>query len=76
MTSEKNNQEFMIEIISMQQRSTLTILSDDTLKKSDFAKSAMGLIAKAILKTFTNIRIFSTDIENYIPKRIIDASDS
>ena len=76
VTSEKNNQEFMIEIISMQQRSTLTILSDDTLKKSDFAKSAMGLIAKAILKTFTNIRIFSTDIENYIPKRIIDASDS
>ncbi|MGB9125627.1 MAG: hypothetical protein WCC55_08800, partial [Nitrosotalea sp.] len=30
VTSEKNNQEFMIEIISMQQRSTLTILSDDT----------------------------------------------
>jgi len=76
VTSEKNNQEFMIEIISMQQRSTLTILSDDTLKKSDFAKSAMGLIAKSILKTFTNIRIFSTDIENYIPKRIIDANDS
>ena len=76
VTSEKNNQEFMIEIISMQQRSTLTILSDDTLKKSDFAKSAMGLIAKSILKTFANIRIFSTDIENYIPKRIIDANDS
>ena len=76
VTSEKNNQEFMIEIIPMQQRSTLTILSDDTLKKSDFAKSAMGLIAKSILKTFTNIRIFSTDIENYIPKRIIDANDS
>jgi hypothetical protein len=76
VTSEKNNQEFMIEIISMQQRSTLTILSDDTLKKSDFAKSAMGLIAKSILKTFANIRIFSTDIENYIPKRIIDVDDS
>ena len=76
VTSDKNNQEFMIEIISMQQRSTLTILSDDTLKKSDFAKSAMGLIAKSILKTFANIRIFSTDIENFIPKRIIDANDS
>jgi hypothetical protein len=76
VTSDKNSQEFMIEIISMQQRSTLTILSDDTLKKSDFAKSAMGLIAKSILKTFANIRIFSTDIENFIPKRIIDANDS
>ena len=76
VTSDNNNQEFMIEIISMQQRSTLSIFSDDSLKKSDFAKSAMGLIAKSILRTFANIRIFSTDIENYIPKRIIDKNDS
>jgi len=76
VTSDNGNQEFMIEIISMQQRSTLSIFSDESLKKSDFAKSAMGLIAKSILKTFTNIRIFSTDIENYIPKRIIDKNDS
>jgi hypothetical protein len=76
VTSDKNNQEFMIEIISMQERSTLSIFSDESLRKSDFAKSAMGLIAKSILKTFANIRIFSTDIENYIPKRIIDKNDS
>lgn len=67
-----DNKEFMIEIISMHNRSTLSIFSDENLKKSDFAKSAMGLITKSILRTFSNIRIFSTDIENYIPKRIID----
>lgn len=76
VTSDNNNQEFIIEIISMQKRSTLSIFSDESLKKSDFAKSAMGLIAKSILRTFANIRIFSTDIENYIPKRIIDKGDS
>lgn len=76
VTSDNNNHEFMVEIISMQQRSTLSIFSDDSLKKSDFAKSAMGLIAKSILRTFANIRIFSTDIENYIPKRIIGKNDS
>jgi hypothetical protein len=70
------HQEFMIEIISMQQRSTLSIVSDENIKKSDFAKSALGLIAKSILRTFSNIRIFSTDIEKYIPKRIIDKNDS
>jgi hypothetical protein len=75
VTSYNNNQKFMIEIISMQQRSTLSVLSDDDLKKSDFVKNAMGLIAKSILRTFANIRIFSTDIENYIPKRIIDKND-
>ncbi len=76
VTSDNDNQEFIIEIISMQKRSTLSIFSDESLKKSDFAKSAMGLIAKSILRTFANIRIFSTDIENYIPKRIIDKNNS
>ena len=76
VTSDKENQEFIVEIISMQERSTLRIFSDKSLRKSDFAKSAMGLIAKSILRTFANIRIFSTDIEDYIPKRIIDKDDS
>jgi hypothetical protein len=76
VTSDNDNKEFMIEIISMHNRSTLSIFSSENLKKSDFAKSAMGLITKSILRTFSNIRIFSTDIENYIPKRIIDKNDS
>lgn len=76
VTSDSDNKEFIIEIVSMQERSTLCIFSDENIKKSDFAKSAMGLITKSILGTFANIRIFSTDIENYIPKRIIDKNDS
>jgi len=76
VTTDKNGQEFIIEIISMQERSTLSMFVDESLKKSDFVKSAMGLIAKSILRTFANIIIFSTDVENYIPKRIIDKGDS
>ncbi len=75
VTTDKGNQEFIIEIISMQQRSTLRIFTEGSLAKSDFVKSAMGLIAKSILRTFGNIRIFSTDIGNYIPKRIVDKED-
>ena len=76
VTIGKTDQEFIIEIISMHERSTLRLFTEGSLAKSDFVKSAMGLIAKSILRTFANIRIFSTDIENYIPKRIVDKSDS
>jgi len=75
VTTDKNDQEFIIEIISMQERSTLRLFAEGSLAKSDFVKSAMGLIAKSILRTFANIRIFSTDIGNYIPKRIVDKAD-
>jgi hypothetical protein len=71
VTSNDKNQEFVIEIISMQERSTQHFCRQGP-KKSDFAKSAIGLITKSILGTFTNIRIFSTDIGSYIQKRIID----
>jgi hypothetical protein len=75
VTTNKYNQEFIIEIISMKERSTLKIFAEDSLAKSDFVKSAMGLITKSILRTFANIRIFSTDIGNYIPKRIVDQAN-
>ena len=76
VTTDGNNQEFIIEIISIHHRSTLRIFSEGNLIKLDFAKSAMGLIAKSVLKTFANIRIFSTDIGSYIPKRIVDNGNS
>lgn len=76
VTTDKSNQEFIIEIISIQQRSTLRIFADEDIAKTDFAKTAMGLITKSILRTFANIRIFSTDIEKFIPKRIVDKENS
>ena len=60
----------------MHERSTLRLFTEGNLAKSDFVKSAMGLITKSILRTFANIRIFSTDIGNFIPKRIVDKDDS
>jgi len=75
VTTDNYNQEFIIEIISMKERSTLRIFAEDSLAKSDFVKSAMGLVTKSILRTFANIRIFSTDIGNYIPKRIVDKAN-
>jgi hypothetical protein len=76
VTTDKSNQEFMIEIISIQQKSTLRIFANENIATTDFAKTAMGLITKSILRTFANIRIFSTDIEKFIPKRIVDKENS
>jgi hypothetical protein len=74
VTTDRTNQKFIIEIISMQERSTLRLFKEENLK-GDFVKSAMGLITKSILRTFANIRIFSTDIGSFIPKRIVDKGD-
>ncbi|MDE1769542.1 MAG: hypothetical protein KGI28_03175 [Thaumarchaeota archaeon] len=74
--SDINSQEFMFEMISMNHRTTLRIVAEENIAKPDFAKSAMGLITKSVLRTFSNIRIFSTNIGNHIPKRIVDKNDS
>ncbi len=65
-----DDHKFIIEIISIREKSTLRLLQKTNEHPSDFIKSAMGLVAKSILRTFVNVGVFSTDIGSYIPKRI------
>jgi len=66
------HQQFMIEITTREQKSTLRLYPSTDPQKTQGVKNAMGLVAHLIISIFANLHITKTNIEEFIPKRIID----
>ena len=66
------HQEFIIEIFAKEKKSTLRLHPRTDPEKTDGVKTAMGLVAKLILSIFEDSRIIQTNIQDFIPKRIIN----
>jgi hypothetical protein len=69
---DKIHQEFLFEISTKEDKSTLRLYQLTDPEKTQGVKIAMGLVAKLILSTFTDSRIVRTNIEQFIPKRIVN----
>ena len=70
------HQEFMMEVDTNDNTTTLRLYPKTDPEKTDGVKSAMGLVALFILYISPNTRIIRTNIEPFIPRRIIDTNNS
>ena len=66
------HQDFMIELDAKENTSTLRLFPMTDPQKTDGVKTALGLVAQFVLFMSPNTRILRTNIEQFIPKRIID----
>jgi hypothetical protein len=67
------HQEFIIELDVKEDTSTLRLFPmTDPEKKTDGVKAAMGLVALYAMMVSPDARIIRTNIESFIPKRVID----
>ncbi|HSB57633.1 MAG TPA: hypothetical protein VLD38_07485 [Nitrosopumilaceae archaeon] len=64
------HQEFMIEIITKEDRTTLRLYPQTDPQKTVGVKIAMGLIVQIILRMMKDIYITKTNIYQYVPKKL------
>lgn len=69
---DKLHQGFIMEISVNESKTTLRLYPQTDPQKTDVVKDALGLIAQQLLFTIPDIHITKTNIQNHIPKRIID----
>jgi len=66
------HQDFMIELDSKETTTTLRLFPMTDPKKTVAVKTALGLVAFSVLYLLSHIRIVRTNIEQFIPKKVID----
>ena len=64
---DKIHQEFLFEISTKEDKSTLRLYQLTDPEKTSGVKIAMGYVAKLILSIFTDSQIIRTNIEQFIP---------
>ena len=64
---DKINQQFLIEISSREEKTTIRLYPGTDPEKTDGVKSAMGILAKKIQETFSEAIITKTNIRDFIP---------
>jgi hypothetical protein len=68
---DKLHQEFFIEVISSDVKTTIRLLPLTDPVKTDLVKTAMVLIAQLILKEFPELKITKTNLHEYLLEKSI-----
>jgi hypothetical protein len=67
------HQDFMMELIAREDKSTLRLWPNTDPQKTDGVKTAMGLVTQLILNmSSSDLRINNTNIGEFLQRRIID----
>ena len=66
------HQDFVIELDAKDSTTTLRLFPMTDPEKTDGVKTALGLVARFVLFMSPNTRIIRTNIEQFIPKKVID----
>ncbi|HSF28748.1 MAG TPA: hypothetical protein VLA53_06985 [Nitrosopumilaceae archaeon] len=69
---DKLHQDFIMEISAKESKTTLRLYPQTDPQKTDGVKDALGLVAQQLLCTIPDIHITKTNIQDHIPRRIID----
>ena len=64
---DEKNQQFLIEIISREGKTTVRLYPGTDPEKTEGVKTAMGILTKKIQEIFSGVLITKTNIGNYIP---------
>jgi hypothetical protein len=64
---DEKNQQFLIEIISREGKTTVRLYPGTDPEKTEGVKTSMGLVVQKIQEIFTGSSITKTNIGNYIP---------
>lgn len=71
---DKLHQEFFIEVISSDVKTTIRLLPLTDPVKTDLVKTAMVLVAQLILKEFPELQITKTNLQEYLMEKSIPCS--
>jgi hypothetical protein len=66
------HQDFLIELDAKESTTTLRLFPMTDPEKTVGIKTAMGLVAHSVLYVSPNTRIVRTNIEEFIPKKVVD----
>ena len=69
---DKLHQAFIIELDAKENTTTLRLFPMTDPEKTDGIRTALGLVARFVLYMSPNARIVRTNIEKFIPKKVID----
>jgi hypothetical protein len=71
LTIEKTNQDFFIELLASESKTTIRLLPLTDPEKTDSVKKAMVLVAQLILKEFPQLEITKTNLQDYLLEKSI-----
>ncbi|MEJ2260982.1 MAG: hypothetical protein P8X83_04910 [Nitrosopumilaceae archaeon] len=71
ITIEKTNQDFFIELLASDSKTTIRLLPLTDPEKTDSVKKAMVLVAQLILKEFPQLEITKTNLQDYLLEKSI-----
>ena len=63
---DKNHQEFLIELSTRKNKTTIRLYPNIDPEKTDGVKTAMALLAKQIMDYYPNFKITKTNLSNYL----------
>ena len=64
---DEKNQQFLIEIIAKEQKTTIRLFPGTDPEKTNGVKASLGYIAKLIQTAFPEIKISKSNIDEFIP---------
>ncbi|KEQ57296.1 hypothetical protein AAA799B03_00777 [Marine Group I thaumarchaeote SCGC AAA799-B03] len=63
---DENHQEFLIELSTRKEKTTIRLYPNTDPEKTDGVKIAMALLAKQIMNTYPDFKITKTNLSNYL----------
>ena len=63
---DQNHQEFLIELSTRKNKTTIRLYPNTDPEKTDGVKMAMALLAKQIMNTYSDFEITKTNLSNYL----------
>ena len=63
---DKTHQEFLIELSTRKEKTTIRLYPNTDPQKTDGVKTAMALLAKQIMDTYPDFKITKTNLSNYL----------
>lgn len=63
---DESHQEFLIELSTRKEKTTIHLYPNTDPEKTDAVKMAMALLAKQIVETYSDFKITKTNLSNYL----------